>query len=63
MYILKKLHEILTITDATEFPIFVFEKSGVNTTNPGFTKDGIHIIIGILMDSTLQRMFAITCIG
>jgi len=53
---LNKLHELLVIADGTEFPIYVFEKPGANTFDPNITKDGIHIIIGILMDSTLQFM-------
>ena len=53
---LNKLHELLVIPDGTEFPIYVFEKPGPNTFDPNITKDGIHIIIGILMDSTLQFM-------
>lgn len=52
---LDKLHQILNITDRTEFPIFVFEKPNVNLCSD-ITKDGIHIIIGITMDSTLQGM-------
>ena len=53
---LEKLHKILQITDNVKFPIFVFEKPDVNTSLPDVTKDGIHIIIGILMDSIQQRM-------
>jgi len=53
---LEKLHKILQIKDHVRFPIFVFEKQDVNTSLPDVTKDGIHIIIGILMDSIQQRM-------
>ena len=52
---LQKLHDLLQITDGTQFPIYVFEKPTVNTL-PDITKDGIHIIIGITMDSVLQFM-------
>ncbi len=53
---LENLHKIVQITAAVSFPIFVFEKPDVNTSLPDVTKDGIHIIIGILMDSIQQRM-------
>ena len=40
-----------------EFPIYVLEKEKVNVLADGsLTKDGIHIIIGIQMDHTLQTM-------
>ena len=52
---LDKLHELVDVRDQTEFPIFVFEKPNVQTM-PDITKDGIHIIIGIHMDSALQLM-------
>ena len=53
---LKNLLNILDIAEGTQFPIFVFEKPEVNTSLVDVTKDGIHIIIGILVDSILQRM-------
>lgn len=52
---LDKLHELVDIRDQTEFPIFVFEKPTVAEAGD-ITKDGIHIIIGIHMDSALQIM-------
>ena len=52
---LDKLHELVDVRDQTDFPIFVFEKSNIQTL-PDITKDGIHIIIGIHMDSALQLM-------
>lgn len=35
---------------------YVFQKPGVNTTNPSVTKDGIHIMFDLAMDHTLQQM-------
>ena len=51
----EKLHQLVEVRDKTEFPIFVFEKPYVQKGS-GFTKDGIHIIIGIHMDTTMQLM-------
>lgn len=37
------------------FPVFIMEKNDVNRcVEKGLTKDGIHIIIGVQMDHTLQ---------
>jgi P4 family phage/plasmid primase-like protien len=36
--------------------IYVMEKPNVNTMNPEYTKDGIHIIINIQMDHIMQCM-------
>lgn len=39
------------------FPVFIMEKKDVNRcVEKGLTKDGIHIVIGIQMDHTLQMM-------
>ena len=47
----------LLILKNEEFPIYVLEKEKVNILSDGsLTKDGIHIIIGIQMDHTLQTM-------
>jgi P4 family phage/plasmid primase-like protien len=50
------LKEIFKFDETTSFPIYVFEKPTVNTTNPNkeYTKDGIHMIIGLKMDHTMQ---------
>ena len=51
------LDELKTLIEFEEkaFPIYILEKKTVNTkTDSSATKDGIHMIIGILMDSTMQ---------
>lgn len=54
---LEKLKELLQFTENVSFPIYIMEKSDVNRLQDGsLTKDGIHIIIGIQMDHTLQQM-------
>ena len=52
---LTKIAEIVHVTEKTTFPIFVLEKPHINTL-PHITKDGIHLVIGIHMDRTLQLM-------
>ena len=37
-------------------PVYVFEKQKVNTDNEKYTKDGIHMMIGVKMDHILQTM-------
>jgi P4 family phage/plasmid primase-like protien len=39
-----------------EVSVFVFEKPNVNTDDDTFTKDGIHLIIGIHADRIIQHM-------
>ena len=54
---LEKLKQILQFCDNTPFNIYVFEKPHVNTSDAetkGFTKDGIHIIIGTKLNRSLQ---------
>ena len=54
---LEELKELLVFKEKTPFPIFIMEKPHVNrVTEKGVTKDGIHMIIGIQMDHTLQQM-------
>jgi len=54
---LEKLKELLSFEDNRTFPIYVMEKPDVNRLADGsLTKDGIHIIIGIQMDHTLQQI-------
>ena len=53
---LECIKKLLTL-DNKPFPIYVMEKEKVNILSDGsLTKDGIHIIIGIQMDHTLQIM-------
>jgi len=47
----------LLVLKGEEFPVYVLEKEKVNVLSDGsLTKDGIHIIIGIQMDHTLQTI-------
>ena len=53
----EELKSIVELNEGDEFPIYVMEKPSVNpitTTEPNYTKDGIHIIIGIMMDHKYQ---------
>lgn len=49
----QNIKEILEIPNDTSIPVFIFEKDEVNMLD-NITKDGIHMIIGIHMDRTLQ---------
>lgn len=52
---LEELKKIFVFTDAVPFDIFIMEKPHVNRVkDKNITKDGIHIIIGLQMDHTLQ---------
>jgi P4 family phage/plasmid primase-like protien len=42
--------------DKKEISVFVFEKPNVNTDDDKYTKDGIHLIIGIHADRVIQHM-------
>ena len=54
---LEKLKELLIITENKPFSIYVMEKPHVNRLeDKSLTKDGIHMIIGINMDHTLQMI-------
>ncbi len=54
---LEELKEFFVFEENKSFPIFVMEKPNVNrVADKQITKDGIHMIIGIQMDSTLQMM-------
>jgi len=54
---LETLKEFFKFEENHPFPVFVFEKPDVNRLADGsLTKDGIHIIIGIKMDHTMQMM-------
>ena len=50
------LSELVIIEEGKTFPIWVFEKPNVNCQSSEYTKDGIHMIIGIQADHTLQQM-------
>jgi P4 family phage/plasmid primase-like protien len=52
---LEELKEIFVFEENKPFPIFIMEKPTVNrVAEKQITKDGIHMIIGIQMDHTLQ---------
>jgi len=52
---LDELKEIFVFEENVSFPIFVMEKPHVNRdASKQITKDGIHMIIGIQMDHSLQ---------
>ena len=54
---LEELKEFFVFEENKSFPIFIMEKPNVNrVADKQITKDGIHMIIGIQMDNTLQMM-------
>jgi P4 family phage/plasmid primase-like protien len=54
---LEELKEYFIFEENKPFDIFIFEKPNVNRLADGsMTKDGIHMIIGIQMDHTMQLM-------
>ena len=54
---LEELKELLVFREKEPFPIFVMEKPHVNrVAEKNITKDGIHMMIGIQMDHTLQQI-------
>jgi len=54
---LEQLKKLLVFEENKQFPIFIMEKPNVNRcVDINETKDGIHIIIGIKMNRTLQCM-------
>ena len=52
---LDELKSVLFIQDSTKFNVFVMEKANVNCL-PEKTKDGIHMLINVQMDHTLQEI-------
>ena len=54
---MEELKEFYVFEENKQFPIFVMEKPTVNrVADKQMTKDGIHMIIGIQMDRTMQMM-------
>ena len=54
---LEELKEFFLFDENSEFSVYIMEKPDVNRLeDKTFTKDGIHMIIGIQMDSTMQVM-------
>lgn len=54
---LEELNQMYQFEEDTSIPVFVFEKQNVNRVeDKKITKDGIHIIIGIQSNPTIQIM-------
>jgi P4 family phage/plasmid primase-like protien len=54
---LEQIKELFVFDKNKQFPIFIMEKPTVNRViDKQITKDGIHMIIGVQMDRTLQLM-------
>lgn len=54
---LEELENMYKFTGETEFPVYIMEKPNINIQKEkGVVKDGIHMIIGIQSNHTLQQM-------
>jgi P4 family phage/plasmid primase-like protien len=54
---LEELKELLLFTANVQFSVYIMEKPHVNRLeDKSLTKDGIHMLIGVQMDSTMQVM-------
>lgn len=54
---LNELNESFQFDVNSKFNVYIFEKEGVNrVAEKNITKDGIHMIIGLQMDHTAQRL-------
>jgi len=54
---LEEIKEYFLFEENKPFNIFIFEKPNVNRLEDGsLTKDGIHMIIGVKIDNTMQMM-------
>ena len=54
---LEKLQEIYQMDGMTAFRVYIFEKETVNRVqDKNYTKDGIHILIGIQADHAVQQI-------
>jgi len=54
---LEELKEHYTFVSNKTFDVFIFEKPNVNRLTDGsLTKDGIHMLIGVQVDHTVQQM-------
>ena len=57
------LKSVYQFDEETHFDIYIFEKSQINRdSKKNITKDGIHIIIGIICEHTTQQMIRIEMI-
>jgi len=51
------IKDIYQLDDTSKIPVFVFEKPSINiVADKKFVKDGIHMIIGIQSDRTIQKI-------
>jgi len=51
------IKSIFQLDENTKIPVFVFEKPSINTlVDKKIVKDGIHMIIGVQADRTVQKM-------
>jgi len=51
------IKDIYQLDDRSKIPVFVFEKPSINIlSDKNLVKDGIHMIIGIQADRTVQKM-------
>jgi len=54
---LEVLKECYTMTSTTAFDVYIFEKPNVNRLkDANVTKDGIHMLVGLQVDHTMQIM-------
>jgi len=61
---LEALKSLLVFDGDQRFDIFVFEKDDVNRLiDKDYTKDGVHMVIGIQMDHILQQLLRTMVVG
>lgn len=61
---LEEIEKMYSFTEGTEFPVYVMEKPNINVLqDKGVVKDGIHMIIGLQMNHTLQQMLREKMLG
>lgn len=53
---MEEVSNLVSIDSSKAIDVYVLEKPNVNTTCDKYTKDGIHMILNIQMDHTLQCM-------
>ena len=47
-----KIKELINIDeDEITFPVFIMEKDDINSDNPDYVKDGIHIFLGLMLSN------------
>jgi P4 family phage/plasmid primase-like protien len=54
---LDELKKLFVFTENAPFPVYIFEKPNVNRVeDKSLTKDGIHMIVGLKVDHTMQTI-------